>query len=568
MKLPIFGVILLALVGLAVASLTLDPVNFDYGEVQQDNDGTATVEFTSVGGIADNVTFTAGLFSYDNSFVGTYSFDGAAVFDPATFDLAENGTQSVTSTITVPEGAKMGEYTATYDVSYDDGLGGVYTSIVTEQVTATVLVTPFTGSAGDLEIVDTDSWDDVPNQVRVDSDLELEIDVENDGNQDLNNVVLAMWLYDQTLKQVVAYDESSEQTINDGQEETFDITLSIHQDLDEDHSYDIYAMTYQTTNMANQYDVNIQDMDVLDEADVCDVGDLDITEFDLNEDEFAPGETVEIEVEVENDGDDIEDVIVKVWLTERNDADEIEKEKSEKFDLDEDETWDDIFELELEDDMDDGTYEVHVKVYESGNEDEQCYEEVKEIDLERPDHMVIIEDILISPNSLMCDQTFTAQIDVQNIGDKDDDAVKVRMYNSDLDIDVMSDTFDLESYDDSGDDETVYLTGAIPSDADVREYTLTFTLYYLDENDNYVEKITVSSCGEDDDDEDDTGSEEQNQENQGQQGNVVYMPTGFSIGEFFNDDGAKTLFWVLGNIALLIVIVYFVTLIFRRKRPA
>ena len=90
----------------------------------------------------------------------------------------------------------------------------------------------------------------------------------------------------------------------------------------------------------------------------------------------------------------------------------------------------------------------------------------------------------------------------------------------------------------------------------------------MDENDNYVEKITVSSCGEDDDDEDDTGSEEQNQENQGQQGNVVYMPTGFSIGEFFNDDGAKTLFWVLGNIALLIVIVYFVTLIFRRKRPA
>ena len=570
MKLPIFGLVLLVLVGLAVASLTLDPENFDYGDVQQGNADTATVEFTSVDTIADNVTFTAGLFSYSNNFVSSYNFDGTVTFDPDTFNLLENGSQDVASTITVPEGTKMGQYTATYDVSYDNGLGGAYTQIITQQVTATVLVTPLTGSTGDLEI-NTDSFDDIPNQVRVDTNLELEIDIENDGDSDLSDVNLAVWIYDQTLEQVVAYDLSDQQTINDGQDEPFDISLDIHQDLDEDHNYNIYARAYQEGNMLTQYDIKSKDIEVLGEADLCDVGDLDINEFDLNEDEFTPGETVEVEVEVENDGnDDIEDLVVKVWLTERNDADEIEKEKSDKFDLDEDDTWDDVFEIELDDNLDDGTYEIHVRVYESGNEDEQCYEETKEIDIERPAQKVIIEDILISPISLTCDQTFTAQVDVQNIGDRDDDAVKVRMFNSELDIDVISDTFDLDEYDKSGDDETVYLMGAIPSDVDVKEYTLTFTLYYddLDENDNYIERISVTDCNgqEDDGDDDETGEEDnQNQENTGN-GNVVYLPTGFSVGDFFNSEGSKTLFWVLGNIALLIVIVYFVVLIFRKKK--
>ena len=568
MKLPIFGLILLTLVGLAVADLTLNPGSFDYEGVQQGSTGTAMVTVTSIG-ISDAVEFTGSPFSYSNEFIGTYSFDGAESFDHNGFDLEDGETKDVTATITVPVGTMMGEYSATYTLEFNDGINESASSVYTQDVTATVLVTPLTGNVGDLEIVDTDSFDDVPNQVRVDSDLELEITVENNGNVDLSNVRLAMWIYDQTLKQVVAYTESSDQTINYGQDEVFDITLAVHQNLNEAHDYDIYAMTYQTSNMLTQYDTQSKDIDVLDAADLCDVGDLDINQFDLNQDEFTPGETVEVDVEVENKDADLEDVIVKVWLTERNNVDEKEKEKSDKFDLDEDETWDDIFELELDNDLDDGIYEVHVRVYESGNEDQQCYEEVKEIDVERPDNKVIIEDILISPSSLMCDQTFTAQVDVRNVGSKDDDAVKVRIINTELGIDVMSDTFTLDKYGRSADDETVYLTGAIPSDADAREYTLTFTLYYddLDESKNYVEKITVTDCNGD------TPNEEGEEDDVEQEvtpgtGNTVYLPTGFSISDFFNNDGSKTLFWVLGNIALLIVIVYFVTLIFRKKRLA
>ena len=178
------------------------------------------------------------------------------------------------------------------------------------------------------------------------------------------------------------------------------------------------------------------------------------------------------------------------------------------------------------------------------------------------------KEIGISPTTLSCEASFTAEMDVKNVGDKDDDAVRVRMYNSDLGIDVYSDTFDLESFDERGDDETIFLTAQIPEGSDNKQYALTFTLYYydLEEQKNYVETITVSGCEVVEDPVEENESEEDQQdENQENNQGWVFLPTGWA-GLGLDEGTWTTIFWILGDIVLVIVAIYFLVLLFKKRR--
>lgn len=562
-KLSFLGIFLVLLVAIVQADLTFDPTTLDFESVNQDASKNATVVITNPDpDEATDVSLSAGDFTYSNEFIGSYSFDGGVTFDPSgTFSLSQNDSQSVISTINVPLTTRMGQYDATFTATYD--------GTTTQNFPATVFVIQYVGRVGDLEIIDTNSFDDIPDQMRKDRKIEFDIDVENTGSQDLTDVKVDTWLYDADLKEIVAYDSTNEQTIDDGREETFNVELDLDENLDEDHSFDLYVKAYKSGDEASHREIKTKDIDVLGDEDLCDIGDLRIEEFDLDDDEYAPGDTIQIEVEIENknDDDDVDDVIVEVWLTERGKDKELEDEKSSKTDINSDETETFSFELELDNDLDDGNYEVHVRAYESGNDEDQCIEDVQDIDIERPDHKVILDKILISPTVVSCGELFTAELDVQNVGDKDDDAVKVRMYNSELEIDEYSDTFDLEQFDDKDDDRTVFITGTIPEGATNREYTLTFTLYYddLGEQKNYVGKIMVTGCLESEETET-TTEESSGEETTVSEEGTVFLPTGFATGGFFGDDNIQIVFWILGIIALIVIIIYFLTLLFRKNK--
>jgi uncharacterized membrane protein len=561
-KISFLGVFLMLLVAFAGADLVFDPTSADFGTVSQNSDANTTLTITNPDpDDATNITLSAGNFNYSNDFIGTYEFDGSALFDPNDFTLIQNESQEVDSTINVPLITKMGEYTAVFTATYNGS--------ITQDIIATVFVDQYTGRVGDLDILDTDSYDDVPDQMRVGRTFEMDLIVENEGNEDLNDVKLVAWLYNSDIKQIVALDESSEQTIDSGEEETFTVEFDVDEDLDEDDNYDLYVKVYKINDELNQHDVKVKDMNLLGEDDLCDIGDLKVEKFDLDENDYSPGDTIQIDIEIENRGsDDIDDVIVEVWLTEEGKTKKLEEEESDKTDIREDDTESFYLELDIDDDLDDGNYEVHVRAYEKGNDDEQCIEELEDIDIERPDHKVIIDEIVISPTTLSCEASFTAEMDVKNVGDKDDDAVRVRMYNSDLGIDVYSDTFDLESFDERGDDETIFLTAQIPEGSDNKQYALTFTLYYydLEEQKNYVETITVSGCEVVEDPVEENESEEDQQdENQENNQGWVFLPTGWA-GLGLDEGTWTTIFWILGDIVLVIVAIYFLVLLFKKRR--
>jgi len=559
-KLIFLAMFLILSATLANADLTANPINF--GNVNQGNSGNATITLTNPDAV--NVTGTvlsAGNFVYTNAFISTYLFDGTVTFDPSTVDVLANSSADTTATVNIPLSTRMGEYGSTITITEN---------ATSQTILATVFVDQPVGRVGDLDILDTNSYDDIPDQMRAGNTLDIDLDVENTGSADLTNVRLEAWLYDENLKQIVAFEDSSDQTISNGQDEAFSVSLDVDNNLDADHNYNLYVKAYKTDNELNQYDVKVKDFDILDETDLCDVGRLEIREFDIDDNEYTQGDMVQIDVEIENnDNEDIDDVIVEVWITERGNDRKLESEKSSKTDINEDEYESFSFELEVDKDWDDGSYEVHVKAYESGNENQQCIEDIEDIDVDRPNQKVMIKDILVNPSTVSCGYIFNAEVDVQNVGSKDDDAVKVRMYNSELGIDVLSDTFSLEKYDDRDDDNTVYLEATVPEGMANKEYALTFTLYYddLGEQKNYVEKITVNGClaSEGDLEETDSTNELTGSSEESESG-TVFLPTGWSVGNFFDNETAKTTFWIIGDIALIVIIIYFLSLFFRKRK--
>jgi len=560
------GVFLVLLMGIVGADLVFNPTSVDFGTIIQGNNGSASSTITNNG--PDNITdisFSAGDFSYNNQFIGTYLMSGTVTFDPSTIGVLNVGDQTnVNIYLDVPINTKMGQYTSTFTTNYKIN----DTPQTPKQFTANVLVGQYTGSNGDIRITSS-SFNYIPSQLKTGKTHSLNLDVQNTGATELSNIKVIVWIYDKSINQIVAYDETITTSIGAGRTENFFIDIDAHQNINADNTFDIYAKAYQIDNELNQHDVKLKTVDMVIEGDLCDIGDLRITELDLDDDTYEPEQTIQVTVDVENNGfDDIEDVVIEVWLSEQGKTKKIEKEKSDKFDLDADDSDSYDFELNIPDDVDDGDYEVHARAYESGNDDNQCIEEVNDdLTIERPDHKVIVKDITITPSTLSCGDIFNAEVSVKNVGNKDDDAVKVKLINSQLNIEEISDTFSLDKFGKSGDDETIFLSATIPDDADNKEYTITFTLYYddLSEQKNYAEKITVANCAGTNEEEV-IEEEIQDTTTNTDSSNVVYLPTGSAVMDFLESSTAKTIFWIVADIALLIIAIYFVVTLVRRGK--
>lgn len=556
------GIFLIFLSGLVFANLTFDPSNLDFGSVNQNENKQTQFTITNPDQTdKENVTFVADAFSYSNQFIGANSFNGQVAFNPNEFNIGGNGgSQDITSTISIPLTAAMGQYFSVIDVNYvENG------EPKTQQMSAKVLVNQITGQTGDIRIKTNIA--NLPSQISAGRNLEFEIEVENNGAFELANIRVESWIFDETINQIVAFDESETNSIGAGRSEKFDILMNSHEELNGDDSYTLYIKAFKTDAELAHRDVKFKSFDIRGVGELCNIGDLVINKFSLNDDEYEPGDIITINVEVENDGnDEIEDVQVEVWLSEKGKDKKIEREKSSRFDLDEDEVEKLSFELELDDDIDEGDYEVHVVVSERGNEERQCVEEIEDISVERPNRKVVIKNAIVNPSTLSCSGTFNAEIEVKNVGRRDEDSVRVRMQSTELGINELSEIFSLDRFDRSDNHHTAFLSAQIPEDAANKEYVLTFTVFFdnLGKQNIFVERITVANCAneineiEEQEEVTTTGTSEDSK--------VVYLPTGTAIADFLESNTAKTIFWIVADIALLIIAIYFIVTLFRRNK--
>jgi hypothetical protein len=159
------------------------------------------------------------------------------------------------------------------------------------------------------------------------------------------------------------------------------------------------------------------------------------------DDEFEIGRTINVDIRVENNFGEDQDVDVEVHLYDL-DEDESIVEEGERISINEGDSALFDFVVKVPEDLDlDNDFVLYVKA-----EDEICTQDYIKLDLERPEDMVIISDVVV-PSSVFCGEEFDVVLEVKNLGSKDQD-VSVSLESFELEIDEESEEFILEEFDD------------------------------------------------------------------------------------------------------------------------
>ena len=326
------------------------------------------------------------------------------------------------------------------------------------------------------------------------------VEIKNTGNVNLNNVEInTSGSADFDLE----FNETSWGSLNAGSSIPVKIMSSNVKDLgiEDDDSIDIIATSNKANSSKKEVKVGINFCeDVKNEAGL-EVKDFEITTkqgFGEDEDYWYPLDRVEIEFDVENDGDyDVEDIEIEICLLEVGTGNCIMDEEDmdlsdDNFDLDsgdDNEGLTATFEIDPED-LEEGEkdFEFHIKATgdiddsdapESLDGDSSCAAN-SEDNLEiRQEEFVILGDVN-DPETVECDSGIIMTGEVWNIDedDIDEEDIFLQIYNKKLGI---SKTLDLDEGIDALDNREFSVSLNIPEGMDEGDYEIDF-IFYDDED--------------------------------------------------------------------------------------
>ncbi|MEK6886739.1 MAG: CARDB domain-containing protein, partial [Nanoarchaeota archaeon] len=472
-KLFVLTLMIAALLFFVAATLTMSPLEITDSIAFGTNLNktiTATLTFNNNGTTDVSGTITASSFIY--SAVSLFPSTGLTIsFNPSSITIPAGSSISTLASVVAPYNAYMGTYTSTLTLN-------------TETFPLNVVIKS-PDYKKNLKINEDDTT--FPDSIRVGSDFIIKYKgnyIKNLASTDASNVAVDAWLYDETDKKIVSKDSLTLGTVKDGDEEEFDDDLELITDsLNSEHSYSLFIRAYSETDPSNYFaEEEIADIDLKSEEDLCDVGDLEVSDLDKDDiifhgDKISPGEKITVPVTVENKGSStIKDVVVRAWICKDDtactwDDDHLDEYTVSKLDaktINEDDEATFEIPLAIDEDVDDGDYRLRVEAYEKGEDDNNCFGDDVSIEIEKEDEELIIEKITI-PSQLACGENFNVDARVSNIGDDDleDIIVKVFEQSGKLGINKNSDSFDL----DSDDSKTETFSFKIPSSATEGDYT-------------------------------------------------------------------------------------------------
>ena len=292
-------------------------------------------------------------------------------------------------------------------------------------------------------------------------------------------------------------------------------------------------------------------------------GNIRITDLDVEEDTLNVGEDIQITVDVENKDSNKMDVVVEAMLYnldqnkriigwEEIGAETIEEGSDE-------ESFDYILKIPVNDeDIDpEDIYILYVKAYEDGKEKDNCNYYSIEIDIDREDDSVIVNEFTMTPNVVSLGEKILFSVGVLNIGNDKQDDVYITLTNPELKLNLKSTIFELDKYSKSSNDLSRTFEFTVPKDAEAKDYTIEARVDFRDGKDSHYTTATLTVQGE-------------AVTPPGEQPPVVVNPpvtgpgTYTTDGSVFDSFDTKTLF-IVGDIVLVILAVLFLILIFRRR---
>ena len=193
-------------------------------------------------------------------------------------------------------------------------------------------------------------------------------------------------------------------------------------------------------------------------------------------------------------------VDVKVLLSSSEDLNDVEVDvfvpgyehgtlsDNEYLDMKKDSTYTKSFSLRLPDRMEKDNYDLKVLVTARGTNDELIQSYKLSVDPKR--HSVVIKDVITSPeDSVVSGRSLLATVRVKNVGNKDEDDIKVTVSIPELGVSA-SDYIDELKSDKSTSSEELYLR--VPDCAKAGEYTLKAVVSYDDGDESAVENIPLT----------------------------------------------------------------------------
>ncbi len=174
-----------------------------------------------------------------------------------------------------------------------------------------------------------------------------------------------------------------------------------------------------------------------------------------DEDVWKPLDVLTVEVEVENEGDDeVQDVIVELGFFDSNgnnfaDDFDYENDDEEKIDLGDLNDGDEeivTFKFKIPADFDErGSFKLAIKAYSDDEEELHCADRssdlsddfFEDIEIESEDDegkFIVFDNIVIAPTESVCGDSVKLTADVFNIGDDEQDQVKVNLRNTKLNL--------------------------------------------------------------------------------------------------------------------------------------
>ncbi|MEK9774204.1 MAG: hypothetical protein VW298_01120 [Candidatus Woesearchaeota archaeon] len=176
------------------------------------------------------------------------------------------------------------------------------------------------------------------------------------------------------------------------------------------------------------------------------------------EDEVSPGDTIVLELELENGNTIYNDVSLEAYLIDGNGLRVSDIQETGDFNLGVEEEEVVTMEFDVEEDLDEGTYQIYVV---ATSDEGTLFEETYGVTVERDEHSLVVTDLRVS--NAAAGETVDVAVTILNNGQTDEDDVLVSL--SVAGQTVTSDYFTVEE-----DEELVrYFTLTLPSGASGNE---------------------------------------------------------------------------------------------------
>ncbi len=476
-------------------------------------------------------------------------------------NLVEGTPQTVSMNLNVPQDASPGSHTVSATATnraVPADTESLSTTLVVNRVLKFDLLRDTTSTAAGIRMTSEEG-----------SSVSLNLKLKNTGNSVLNNVVLSHDFGtvrdsdDNELKLTLTPSSIASLGVNG------EATLSLVMDVESGFEVKYVKGNLIFTSNEGPLLPNVP-VTLSVRPSVCSAGsspreiELDITDPD-DDDEFEAGDEFSLIVNVENKANDNERIEVEAILY-NVDNDKSEDKQTKTIKVDEDNDEDFTFDFVVPEDAEDNDeFELFVKAFQRDNEDQVCAEDSISLDVEVPDHKLLVESFSLTPATAECGDTVTGSLLLRNLGSSDEE-VTLDVVNEKLKLSQSSSLVEVKE-DRKRNIQPVSFRFVVPENAEDGEYVIQAKANYGGLT-TAEKTLTLVNCGEKASEE---ASEAQTEKSLSASDSVAASSvTGAasfedkSFFDTFNTGDVPTSVWVLVDVLLGVLIILALVWVFRK----